>query len=66
MNMGLLYWIRFFLVYVVIWIGLDFVFNGLRKNDWVFVEALKKAIYRALLTFIAFYLVDYVIQIFRK
>ena len=60
------YWTLFFLTFVLIWIGLDFVFSFLRAAVLVFAKALKTAIYSAVITVIVFNLVEYAGKKIRK
>lgn len=60
------YWILFFLTFILIWIGLDFVFSALRAAVFVFAKALKTAIYSAVITIIVFNLADYITKKLKK
>ncbi len=60
------YWILFFLTFILIWIGLDFVFSALRAAVFVFAKALKTAIYSAVITIIVFNLADYITKRLKK
>ncbi len=60
------YWVLFFLTFILIWIGLDFVFSALRAAVFVFARALKTAIYSAVITIIVFNLADYITKRLKK
>ncbi|MCR4854939.1 MAG: hypothetical protein K5908_02105 [Erysipelotrichaceae bacterium] len=60
------YWILFFLTFILIWIGLDYVFSALRAAVFVFAKALKTAIYSAVITIIVFNLADYITRRMKK
>ena len=40
----------FVLVYILVWIGLDFLFSLLRAAVWVFAKAFKSALHSAIIT----------------
>ena len=56
------YWVAFFAVFILVWIGLDYVFSAMRAAVFVFAKAFKTAIYSAVITVIVFNLVDYAIR----
>ena len=60
------YWVLFFFFFLLIWIGLDFVFSALRAAVFVFARALKTAIYSAVITIIVFNLADYITKRLKK
>lgn len=60
------YWVAFFAVFILVWIGLDYVFSAMRAAVFVFAKAFKTAIYSAVITVIVFNLVDYAIRQWKK
>ena len=60
------YWVLFFLTFILIWIGMDYIFSFLRAAVFVFAKALKTAIYSAVITIIVFNLVEYAIKKMKK
>ena len=60
------YWVAFFAVFILVWIGLDYIFSAMRAAVFVFAKALKTAIYSAVITIIVFNLVDYAIRQWKK